>query len=45
MEKSEITTVTQTQQKCTLPASSVMDAYLCGNLKHRQITGIIPLCV
>lgn len=31
MGKREITNVTETQQKCTLPAPSVMDAYLCGN--------------
>lgn len=31
MEKWEITIVTQTQQKRTLPAPSVLNAYLCGN--------------
>lgn len=31
MEKWEITIVTQTQQKHTLPAPSVTDAYFCGN--------------
>lgn len=45
MEKWEITFVTQTQQKCTLPAPSVMDAYLCDNkilADHRDNS---PVCV